>query len=134
MSRLARLSASLILPGIGSAATPLPAQESRSEDAMPLHHMHALLNHAVEMAAEGSDLVMLGEMKMAPGTDELAVEQGNGAVREAKALVKKVMEGKPMTELHKRGQGESREMAYTHRLGEAANAYIDLLAEIYSVK
>ncbi len=133
MKRLTLLLASLVFLGIGSGAGPLYSQEP-PDGSMPLHHMHAVINHAVEMAAEGSNLVMLGERKIAPGTDELAVEHGKGAIREAKALVKKVMESKAMADLHKQGQGESREMAYTHKLGEAANAYIDLLAEMYSVK
>ncbi|CAB4243955.1 conserved exported protein of unknown function [Methylacidimicrobium sp. AP8] len=133
MNRPTLLLALSLLLGIGAAAPALRAQETRADNAMALHHMHAVINHAVEMAAEGSNLVMLGEMRMAPGTDELAAEHGKGAIREAKALVKKVMESKAMAELHKQGQGESREMAYTHKLAEAANAYIDLLAEMYSV-
>ncbi len=134
MKTLALLLASILLLGIGSGASSLYSQEEHADSTLQLHHMHAVINHAVEMAAEGSNLVMLGERKMAPGTDELAVEHGKGAIREAKALVKKVMESKAMAELHSQGQGESREMAYSHKLAEAANAYIDLLAEMYLVK
>ncbi|VVM06474.1 hypothetical protein [Methylacidimicrobium tartarophylax] len=134
MEKRTLLLASMVLLGIGLAASPLYSQERQADSSMQLHHMHAVINHAVEMAAEGSNLVMLGEMQMAPGTDELAAEHGKGAIREAKALVKRVMESKAMAELHKQGQKESREMAYTHKLAEAANAYIDLLAEMYSIK
>ncbi|WP_020493952.1 hypothetical protein [Verrucomicrobium sp. 3C] len=134
MKKRTLLLASMVLLGIGLAASPLYSQERQSDSSMQLHHMHAVINHAVEMAAEGSNLVMLGEMQMAPGTDDLAAEHGKGAIREAKALVKRVMESKAMAELHKQGQGESREMAYTHKLAEAANAYIDLLAEMCSIK
>ncbi|WP_020494152.1 hypothetical protein [Verrucomicrobium sp. 3C] len=134
MKKLTLLLASMVLFGIGSASTPLYSQQHHADISMQLHHMHAIINHAVEMAAEGSNLVMLGEMQMAPGTDDLAVEHGKGAIREAKALLKRIIESKAMAELHKQGQGESREMVYTHKLAEAANAYIDLLAEMYSVK
>ncbi|VVM06907.1 hypothetical protein MAMC_01331 [Methylacidimicrobium cyclopophantes] len=134
MKKMALLLASIAFLGIGSGVRPLYAQEHHQGSSMEYHHMHDVINHAVEMAAEGSNLVMLGEMNMAPGIDELAVEHGKSAIREAKALVKKVMESKTMTQLHEKGAGQSSEMAYTHKLAAAANAYIDLLAEMHSVK
>ncbi|MGD9896371.1 MAG: hypothetical protein AB7T14_04735 [Candidatus Methylacidiphilaceae bacterium] len=134
MKRMALLLASIAFLGIGSGVRSVDAQEHHREGSMQLHHMHDLINHAVEMAAEGSNLVMLGEMNMASGTDELAVEHGKATIREAKALVKKVIDSKAMTELHEKGAGQSSEMTYTHKLAEAATAYIDLLAEMHSVK
>ncbi|MDD4932704.1 MAG: hypothetical protein PHO89_04470 [Methylacidiphilaceae bacterium] len=133
MKKMTLLLASIALLGIGTGVGPLHAEEHHGA-AMQLHHMHLVINHAVTMAAEGSNLVMLGEMNMAPGTDEEAVEHGKAQIREAKQLVKKVLASKAMTELHEKGAGESSEMAYTHKLAEAATAYIDQLIEMHAVK
>ncbi|WP_020493891.1 hypothetical protein [Verrucomicrobium sp. 3C] len=132
MKKMTLLLVSIALLGIGTAVQPLHAQEHQGS--MQLHHMHLVINHAVQMAAEGSNLVMLGEMNMAPGVDEQAVEHGKGMIREGKALVKSVLQSKTMTELHQKGAGESSEMTYTHKLAEAATAYIDQLAEMHAVK
>lgn len=133
MKKVTLLMAVIALLGFGAGARPLYAQEHHG-GSMQLHHMHLVINHAVEMAAEGSSLAMLGEMNMAPGVDEQAVEHGKGMIREAKSLVKGVLQSKTMTELHEKGEGQSKEMAYTHKLAEAATAYIDQLAEMHAVK
>jgi len=133
MKKLTLLLASIALLGIGSAVQPLHAQEHEGAS-MQLHHMHLVINHAVQMAAEGSNLAMLGEMNMAPGIDEQAVEHGKGMIREGKALVKSVLQSKVMTELHEKGAGESKEMTYTHKLGAEALAYIDRLEEMHAMK
>lgn len=38
-----------------------------SDADMTMHHMHVMIYHAMEMAAEGSNLVMLGLMNMTKG-------------------------------------------------------------------
>ncbi len=53
---------------------------------MTLHHMHMALNHALAMAAEGSDLIMLGEMGMAPKVDTAASEHGKAMLADAREL------------------------------------------------
>lgn len=133
MKKMTLLVAAIVLLGFGAGVRPLHAQEHH-ETSMELHHMHLVINHAVEMATEGCNLAMLGEMNMAPGVDEQAVEHGRGMMREGKALIKSVLQSKAMTKLHEKGAGESKEMAYTHKLAEAALAYIDRLEEMHSVR
>ncbi len=133
MKRMTLLLAAIAFLGVGSGIRPLCAQEHQGSS-MELHHMHLVINHAVQMAAEGCNLEMLVETNMAPGIDEQAVEHGKGMIREGKALIKSVLQSKAMTALHEKGAGESKEMTYTHKLAEAALAYIDRLEEMHAVK
>ncbi len=94
---------------------------------MSLHHMHVMINHAVEMAAEGSSLVMLGKMHMAEDVDNLTIEHGKQMIANAKALISKVIDGKAMQDMHKAGEGKTTLMQHTHQLATAAQAYIELL-------
>jgi hypothetical protein len=118
---------------LGTAAH---SEDKESADVpMTLHHMHIMINHAVEMAAEGSNLVMIDEMDMAKGVDALSirlVSHGRQMVKHAKSLLEEIMKGDAMGRLHKEGKTPetSREMAYTHDLAKAAMSYVDLLSRM----
>jgi hypothetical protein len=100
-------------------------------DMMAMHHMHILINHAVNMAAEGSNLVMLGEMGMAKGIDKGSVEHGKMMMSDSDKLLTEVMKGNAMKEMHEKGvkMGNTM-MAYTHKLGAAAKKVMDLLSDM----
>ncbi|QDQ41404.1 hypothetical protein kam1_147 [Methylacidiphilum kamchatkense Kam1] len=139
MKKIALLLSSLAFLGFGSGIVPLYGQTQHRHHheqgtTMKFHHMHEMINHAVEMAAEGSNLIMLGEMGMSPGIDELSIDHGRHHIREARSLINSVLESKTMKELHSQGLGESSEMTYTHKLADKAKEYIDLVAQMHSVK
>lgn len=102
---------------------------SKGDAMMAMHHQHILINHALEMAAEGSNLDMLGDMKMAGSVDDFSISHGKMMIRSAKTLLAEVTEGKAMTSLHKKGHGPGDDpaMAHTHELIEAALKIISLL-------
>ena len=98
------------------------------EHGMTMHHMHIMLNHAVEMAAKGSNLVMIGEMGMAKGIDEVSIAEGKAMIANARSVIEKMMKGKTMEHMHMEGvTGTNAVMLHTHELGDAALKYIDLL-------
>ncbi|MGO9014222.1 MAG: hypothetical protein ACLQF0_04505 [Dissulfurispiraceae bacterium] len=100
-----------------------------ADDMMTMHHMHILINHAVNMAVEGANLVMLGQMHMAKGVDKGSVEHGKMMISDADKLLSEVMKGKAMMEMHEKGIKMNNEMmAYTHKLGAAAQKLVDLLS------
>ncbi|ACD82156.1 hypothetical protein [Candidatus Methylacidiphilum infernorum] len=137
MKKIAYMLSALAFLGFGTGAIPLYAQGHHHHEegtSMKFHHMHEMINHAVEMAAQGSNLIMLGEMGMSPGTDELSIEHGRHHIREAQSLINRVLTSKTMKELHSKGLGESSEMSYTHKLADKAKEYINLVAEMHSVK
>ena len=51
---------------------------------MDMHHMHTLMNHGLEMVAEGSNMVMLAEMKMTPSVDPMTLEHGRHMIKSGK--------------------------------------------------
>ena len=99
-----------------------------SEDMMAMHHMHVMINHALEMAAQGSNMVMLGQMGMSKDIDKYSIEHGKMMLSDASALLTEVMTGKAMTGMHEKGvAGGNAMMADTHKIGDAAKKVIDLL-------
>jgi hypothetical protein len=99
------------------------------EDMMAMHHQHLLINHAMSMAAEGANMVMLGTMGMAGGVDAYSTEHGEMMLNDAQSLLTEVMGGEAMMDMHAKGKTpESQsDMASTHQLGEAAVKVVHLL-------
>ena len=99
---------------------------------MAMHHQHLLINHAMAMAAEGSNMVMLGEMGMAGDVDTYSIEHGRMMLNNAQSLLTEVMSGDAMMDMHAKGktpEGHGDMMA-THNLGEAAVKVVHLLSNM----
>jgi len=106
-----------------------------SADMMEMHHMHVMINNALAMAAEGSNMVMLGQMGMSKDIDKYSVEHGKMMLADARATITDVMEGKAMTEMHAKGiTGGNAMMADTHKIGNAAKSVVDLLEKMASAE
>jgi hypothetical protein len=102
-------------------------------DMMSMHHMHMMVNHALQMAADGANMVMLGEMGMAGAIDKMTVEHGKDMLKDAKPMVADMMGGKEMMDMHAKGMTmENPMMAMSHKHGEAAMKVIDLLSKMPS--
>jgi hypothetical protein len=101
---------------------------------MSMHHQHIMLNHALKMALEGSDLIMTGQMSMAPGIDEKSISHGKSMMKNARGLWNEVMSGKFMMQRHKQGKTpqEHKGMAFTHKLAEAQLKVMNLLEKMPS--
>jgi len=100
-------------------------------DMMTMHHMHIMINHALGMAAEGANLVMLGKMGMTKDTDKYSIEHGEMMIKDGHALLDEVFGGKAMKDLHSKGiKMNNAMMAETHKFAEAAAKVIDLLEKM----
>jgi intracellular sulfur oxidation DsrE/DsrF family protein len=106
----------------------MPSSSLAGHD-MVMHHQHTMMNHALKMALEGSNLIMLGQMGMAKGVDEISIEHGKHMIKNATTLFNDVMSGETMMEMHGKGIKPEKDsgMAYTHELGEAQLKVINLL-------
>lgn len=105
------------------------SMEDMSGDMMTMHHMHILINHAIEMATEGANMTMLGQMGMAKDIDKDSVEHGKMMMSDALKLLAEVMEGNAMKEMHEKGiKMDNAMMAETHKLDAAAKDVVDLLS------
>lgn len=106
-----------------------------TDDMMAMHHMHIMINHALEMAAQGSNMVMLGQMGMSKDIDKYSIEHGKMMLSDARAMLTEVMEGKAMTGMHEKGvTGGNAMMANTHKIGDAARKVVDLLDKMASAE
>ena len=106
-------------------------QKKASGDApMHLHHMHTMMNHGLIMALQGCNLVMLSEMKMAPGVDEIALSHGREMIADGKAMLEDGLSGEHMKKMHKLGQANTKLMTYTHELADASLKVIADLEEM----
>ncbi|KPJ97504.1 MAG: hypothetical protein AMK71_13245 [Nitrospira bacterium SG8_35_4] len=99
---------------------------------MEVHHQHIILNHALKMAIEGSDMLMTGQMGMAPGVDDHSVTHGKNMMKEARALWNEVMSGDYMMKMHGEGMSPDKHkgMAFTHELAEEQIKVMDLLEKM----
>jgi len=98
-------------------------------DMMAMHHQHLLINHAMDMAAQGANMVMLGKMGMAGDVDTFSAEHGEMMLSNAMSLLTEVMSGDAMMDMHAKGKtpGGHADMTSTHKLGEAAVKVVHLL-------
>jgi len=104
-------------------------------DMMAMHHMHVMINHALVMAAQGSNMIMLGQMGMSKDIDKYSIEHGKMMLADANATIKEVMEGKAMTGMHEKGvTAGNAMMADTHKIGDAAKKSVDLLDKMASAE
>lgn len=111
-----------------SASNATAKDMDHSDHSMTMHHIHLMLNHAVEMAANGSNLVMTGEMGMAGEIDTISIHHGKAMIANAKGIIEKVMKGESMESMHMKGiNGTNDMMQHTHDMSEAALNYINLI-------
>ncbi len=111
------------------------SSSTRASHGMVMHHQHMMLNHALKMALDGSNLIMIGQMGMAKGMDEASVDHGKMLMRHARSLYNEIMSGEAMMKMH--GAGKSPEddpaMAHTHKLAEAQMKVLNLLSMMPTV-
>jgi hypothetical protein len=100
-------------------------ENAGSDTAMTLHHMHTMLDHGLIMVLQGANLRMLSTLKMAPGIDQTTEAHGSEMIAEGKAMIKEMLSGSHMREMHEQGHWSDPRMAYTHELGAAMLAVVD---------
>jgi hypothetical protein len=99
---------------------------------MVMHHQHIMLNHALQMVLEGSNLVMLGQMDMAKGVDGVSIKHGSMMMKNGRSVHNEIMTGDNMMQMH--GAGTSPKghpgMTYTHRVASTYLKVMDLLKKM----
>ncbi len=99
-----------------------------------LHDMHMLMrfmDHGIGVALEGTDLQMLGQMGQSEKLDRDAIVHGTIMVKDGKAMIREMLEGKAMRELYKEGNFDKKLMDDLHKLGEKMLEVIDLAQKIH---
>jgi hypothetical protein len=96
---------------------------------MGMHHQHMLMNHALKMALEASDLTMTSQMGMAPGVDEVSIAHGKKMRKAAWDTLNEVLSGDAMMKMHEEGMKPTshKGMEFTHEVGSAIMQVMTLL-------
>ena len=107
----------------------LTAMKYGEGNGMTMHHQHIMLNHALGMLLEGSNLLMLGQMGMAKGVDDISVDHGKMMMKNARSLYDEIMSDDTMMMMHAEGKTPEKDtgMKFTHELAETQLKVMSLL-------
>jgi hypothetical protein len=130
---IALLSGTMFITYFLAMPGPLDAAGRNSEAnaiAMKLHHLHIMMNHGLSMATEGSNLVMVAGGNRTPALDPAALQHGQEMIGNGRAVIRRSLEGPEMKSIMKGNLPDSPGMTYTHELGEAMLAVLDILEKM----
>lgn len=99
-----------------------------------LHDMHMMMqfmDHALCSALEGANLQMLGQMGISEKLDKDAIVHGTIMVKDGKAMIKEMLEGRAMRELYKEGGFDKGIMDDLHKLGEKMLEVIEQVEKLH---
>lgn len=108
--------------------------QAESEKEKALHDMHMLMrfmDHGISVALEGSNLQMLGQMGQSEKLDRDSIVHGTIMVKDGRAIINEMLEGKAMRELYKEGNFDKKLMDDLHNLGEKMLEVISLSQKIH---
>lgn len=80
-----------------------------------MHHLHMLINHSLQMAAQGADMNLMG------------IEHGPAMLDKASDLLNRAMSGPEMADMHKDGFADAPLMKMTHDLASKAVELIGVM-------
>lgn len=105
-----------------------------SHRTITLQRMNIILNHALGMASEGANLIMIARMGMAGEVDRVSLEHGEWMIAHARELCRETIDGEAMKRLRDLGvtPESSSMMALTRDLADAVSKIIGLLARMPS--
>ncbi|HYE35924.1 hypothetical protein [Methylocaldum sp.] len=102
--------------------------EFPSDKAMTMHHIHLALNHALVMATDGSEQIMLGQMGMSPKVDPVSIEHGRKMISDARTIVTRAMQSQSYKDMM--ADEQTKRMARTQELADSSLKVIDLLEKM----
>jgi len=82
-------------------------------------------------ALQGADLQMLGQMGMSEKLDKDAIVHGTIMIKDGKAMIQEMLEGKAMQDLYHEGGFDQKFMDELHDLGERMIKVIDDIEKLH---
>ncbi len=125
------LSATLIFAVVIFFASGATAEKPSEKGLHDMHMMMRFMDHGLCSALEGSDLQMLGQMSMSEKLDKDAVVHGTIMIKDGKAMIKEMLDGKVMQELYHEGGFDKKLMDELHDLGKKMIEVIDQMEKIH---
>lgn len=109
--------------------------EAEKPEQKGVHDMHMIMqfmDHGLCSALEGANMQMLGQMDTAKNLDKDAIVHGTIMVKDGKAMIKEMLEGRAMRALYKEGGFDEKVMDNLHKLGEKMLEVIEQVEKIHS--
>ncbi len=125
------LTATLILAVVIFFASGLQAEKVTEKGLHDMHLMMQFMDHGLCSALEGANLQMLGQMGMSKTLDKDAIIHGTIMVKDGKAMIKEMLEGKAMRTLYKEGGFDKKIMDALHELGEKMLEVIEQVEKLH---
>jgi hypothetical protein len=94
-------------------------QYDRMSHTMRMHHLHMLINHALQMSTQGGDMLLLGSSK-----------HGLAMLDKAEKLLHRAMSGPEMAAMYKQGQAKTVAMKMTHDLADSTSELINQMRNL----
>lgn len=107
------------------------ADEAKDKALHDMHMIMRFMDHALCVALEGGNFQMLGEMKSSEKLDRDAIVHGTIMVKDGKAMIREMLEGRAMRELYQEGNFDKALMDELHKLGEQMIGVIDQVEKIH---
>ncbi len=124
--------ASIILGILILSASVVQADNAKQDALHDMHMLMRFLDHGLCTALEGADLQMLGEMGQSEKLDRDSIVYGTIMMKDGKALINEMLEGKAMTELYKEGNFDKKFMDDLHTLGKKMIEVIEQVEKLHS--
>ncbi|GBE04410.1 MAG TPA: hypothetical protein ENG95_01050 [Nitrospirae bacterium] len=121
----------LIIPIIFLFISGAEADNSEQKGLHDMHMIMEFMDHGLCSALEGANLQMLGQMGMAKTLDKDAIVHGTIMVKDGKAMIKEMLEGKAMRTLYKEGGFDKKIMDDLHELGERMLKVIEQVEKLH---
>jgi len=125
------LTSTLILSIVIFSSFSAGAESGKQKGLHDMHMMMRFMDHGLCSALEGADLQMLGQMGMSEKLDKDAIVHGTIMMKDGKAMIKEMLEGKAMQELYHQGGFDKKLMDELHDLGEKMIKVIDQIEKIH---
>lgn len=96
-----------------------------------MHMMMQFMDHGLCVALEGANMQMFGQMGMSEKLDKDAIVHGTIMIKDGRAMIKEMLEGRAMQELYKEGSFDKKIMDDLHKLGEKMLEVIEQIEKIH---
>jgi hypothetical protein len=107
------------------------AETAKQKGLHDMHMMMRFMDHGLCSALQGADMQMLGQMGMSEKLDKDAIVHGTIMIKDGKAMIKEMLEGKAMQDLYHEGGFDQKFMDELHDLGERMIKVIDDIEKLH---
>lgn len=123
-----------VVVGVIILFSAVPGVQAETAKQDPLYDMGMLMrfmNHGLSIALTGADFLMLGELGQSEKLDRDAIVHGTIMIKDGKAMIREMLDGKAMVALYQEGKFDKKFMDDLHALGEDMLKAIEKIEKLH---